>query len=130
VVNVKVTLLDGSYHPVDSSEIAFKIAASIAFKKAFREAEPYLLEPIMDVKVRVPQEFMGTVMEDITARRGKVYDLKMDEKISCLSAYVPLGELFGYTTSLRSLTKGKAISSIEFSHYEKLPSQKLEEVKP
>jgi len=130
VVNVKVTLLDGSYHPVDSSEIAFKIAASIAFKKAFREAEPYLLEPIMDVKVRVPQEFMGTVMEDITARRGKVYDLKMDEEISCLSAYVPLGELFGYTTSLRSLTKGKAISSIEFSHYEKLPSQKLEEVKP
>jgi len=129
VINVKAILLDGSYHPVDSSEIAFKIAASIAFKKAFQQAEPYLLEPIMSVKVRAPQDFMGAVIEDITARRGKIHNLEMDKEMSCISAYVPLGELFGYITGLRSLSKGKAISNIEFSHYEELPPQKLEEIK-
>jgi len=122
MINVKVSLIDGSYHPVDSSEIAFKTAASIAFKKAVRQANPYLLEPIMKVEVKTPQDFVGEVMGDITSRRGQIYKMETEKDACHLGAYVPLAELFGYATRLRSLTKGKAIPYIEFSHYAEIPS--------
>jgi len=128
VVRTKVTLIGGSYHPVDSSEIAFKTAAFIAFRKAFELAEPYLLEPIMRVRIKTPQSYVGDVIGDITARRGQIYEMETKKGFSYLYAYVPLAELFGYVTALRSLTKGRAVPNIEFSHYEKLPSPLTEKV--
>jgi elongation factor G len=128
MVNVKVSLIDGSYHPVDSSEFAFKIAASIAFKKAARQANPYLLEPIMRVEVKLPQDFAGEVMGDIVSRRGRIYRMETKKDICYLGAYVPLVELFGYATRLRSLTKGKAVPNIEFSHYAEVPSSIVEKL--
>ncbi len=128
LVNVKTTLLDGSYHPVDSSEFAFKTAASIAFKKASQQAEPYLLEPIMKVEIRIPQSFMGEVMGDIVSRRGKIYNTESRETLYYINAYVPLAELFNYVTQLRSLTQGKGIPNIEFSHYEEVPSEVAEKI--
>ncbi len=122
VVGVKVTLIGGSYHAVDSSEIAFKTAASIAFRKVFELAEPYLLEPIMKVRIKTPQNFVGDVIGDITARRGEIYEMETKKRICYLFTYIPLAELFGYVTSLRSLTQGRAIPNAEFSHYERLPS--------
>ncbi|TET29101.1 elongation factor G [Candidatus Aerophobetes bacterium] len=121
LVDIKVSLLDGSYHPVDSSEFAFKTAASIAFKKAVREADPYLLEPIMKVEIKVPQDFLGEVFGDITGRRGQIHEMETQGKIRYLKAYIPLAELFGYVTRLRSLTQGKAVPNIEFSHYQEVP---------
>lgn len=128
VVRTKVTLIGGSYHPVDSSEIAFKTAAFIAFRKAFELAEPYLLEPIMRVRIKTPQSYVGDVIGDITARRGQICEMETKKGFSYLYAYVPLAELFGYITALRSLTKGRAVPNIEFSHYEKLPSPLTEKV--
>jgi len=121
LVDIKVSLLDGSYHPVDSSEFAFKTAASIAFKKAVREADPYLLEPIMKVEIKVPQDFLGEVFGDITGRRGQIHEMETQGNIRYLKAYIPLAELFGYVTRLRSLTQGKAVPNIEFSHYQEVP---------
>jgi len=121
LVDIKVSLLDGSYHPVDSSEFAFKTAASIAFKKAVREADPYLLEPIMKVEIKVPQDFLGEVFGDITGRRGQIHEMETQGKIRYLKAYIPLVQLFGYVTRLRSLTQGKAVPNIEFSHYQEVP---------
>jgi len=121
LVDIKVSLLDGSYHPVDSSEFAFKTAASIAFKKAVREADPYLLEPIMKVEIKVPQDFLGEVFGDITGRRGQIHEMETQGKIRYLKAYIPLAELFGYVTRLRSLTQGKAVPNIEFFHYQEVP---------
>jgi elongation factor G len=121
MVDIKVSLLDGSYHPVDSSEFAFKAAASIAFKKAVREADPYLLEPIMKVEIKVPQDFLGEVLGDITGRRGQIHKMEHEGNIRYLKAYIPLAELFGYVTRLRSLTQGKAQPNIEFSHYQEIP---------
>jgi len=128
MVNIKVSLIDGSYHPVDSSEFAFKTAASIAFKKASRHANPYLLEPIMRMEVKLPQDFVGEVMGDIVSRRGRIYRMETKESMCYLGAYVPLAELFGYTTRLRSLTKGKAIPNTEFSHYAEVPSSVAEKL--
>ena len=121
LVDIKVSLIDGSYHPVDSSEFAFRAAASIAFKKAVLEADPYLLEPIMKVEIRVPEDFLGEVLGDITSRRGQIHKMEHEGNIRYLKTYIPLTELFGYVTRLRSLTQGKAVPNIEFSHYEEMP---------
>ncbi|MEA1964508.1 MAG: elongation factor G [Candidatus Aerophobetes bacterium] len=121
LVNIKVSLVDGSYHPVDSSEFAFKVASSIALKKASRQAKPYLLEPIMRLTVRVNQKFMGEVMEDIVSRRGDIHNTGAEGEVLSVRAYVPLAELFGYVTTLRSLTQGRAISNMEFAYYQEVP---------
>ena len=121
VVDVKVTLYDGSYHEVDSSEMAFKIAGSMAFKEAMRKADPTLLEPIMKVSVIVPEEYMGDVIGDISARRGQIQGYEMRAGAQQIDAFVPLAEMFGYATDLRSRTQGRGQYTMEPSHYIELP---------
>ena len=121
VVDVKVTLYDGSYHEVDSSEMAFKIAGSMAFKGAMRKADPTLLEPIMKVSVIVPEEYMGDVIGDISARRGQIQGYEMRAGAQQIDAFVPLAEMFGYATDLRSRTQGRGQYTMEPSHYIELP---------
>lgn len=118
---VKVTLYHGSYHEVDSSEIAFKIAGSMAFKDAVRKAQPILLEPVMRVEVVVPQEYMGEVMGDLSSRRGRISQMEPRGSSQVITARVPLAEMFGYATSLRSLSQGRATYSMHFEQYENLP---------
>jgi elongation factor G len=128
VLDVKVNLYDGSYHEVDSSEMAFKVAGSMAFKDAARKAGAVLLEPVMDVEVVVPEEYMGDVMGDLSSRRGKVSS--MDERAGAriVTATVPLAAMFGYATELRSMTQGRATYSMHFAHYEKVPVSIADEV--
>ena len=121
VVDVKVTLYDGSYHEVDSSEMAFKIAGSMAFKEAMRKADPTLLEPIMKVSVIVPEEYMGDVIGDVSARRGQIQGYEMRAGAQQIDAFVPLAEMFGYATDLRSRTQGRGQYTMEPSHYIELP---------
>jgi elongation factor G len=121
VVDVEVTLYDGSFHEVDSSELAFKIAGSIAFQEAAKNAKPVLLEPIMKVQVIIPQEFLGEVSGDLNSRRGKIEALGERLGIKIIDALVPLAEMFGYATTLRSLTQGRGNFTMEFSHYEIVP---------
>ena len=121
VVDVKVTLIDGSYHEVDSSEMAFKIAASMAIKEAAKHARPVLLEPSMKVEVVVPEEFMGAVTGDLHARRGRVESTESRLSSRIIQAKVPLSEMFGYSTALRSMTQGRATYTMHFSHYEEAP---------
>ena len=121
VVDVKVTLYDGSYHEVDSSEMAFKIAGSMAFKEAMRKADPTLLEPIMKVCVIVPDEYMGDVIGDLNARRGQIQGYEMRSGAQQIDAFVPLAEMFGYATDLRSRTQGRGQYTMEPSHYIELP---------
>ena len=121
VVDVKVTLYDGSYHEVDSTEMAFKIAGSMAFKEAMRKADPTLLEPIMKVSVIVPEEYMGDVIGDISARRGQIQGYEMRAGAQQIDAFVPLAEMFGYATDLRSRTQGRGQYTMEPSHYIELP---------
>lgn len=128
MVDVKVTLLDGSYHEVDSSEIAFKIAGSLAYKEAVSKANPVLLEPIMAVEVVVPEEFTGEVIGDISSRRGKVLGLDSRPATQVIEARVPLAEMFGYATDLRSMTQGRATYTMQFSHYEPVPAPISEEI--
>ena len=128
VVDVKVTLFDGSYHEVDSSEMAFKIAGSMAFKDACRKADPTILEPIMKVSVTVPDEYMGTVIGDITARRGNILGQITRTGAVQIDANVPLAEMFGYATDLRSKTQGRGNYSMEPSHNAELPKSKTEEL--
>jgi elongation factor G len=129
VVDVKVTLFDGSYHDVDSNENAFKMAASIAFKDAMRKANPVLLEPMMAVEVETPEEFMGNVMGDLSGRRGMVQGMEdLAGGIKVIKAEVPLAEMFGYSTQLRSLTQGRATYSMEFKHYAEAPKNVAEAV--
>ncbi|MBI2999412.1 MAG: elongation factor G [Deltaproteobacteria bacterium] len=128
MVDVKVTLLDGSYHEVDSSEIAFKIAGSLAYKEAVGKARPVLLEPIMAVEVVVPEEFMGEVIGDISSRRGKVLGMNSRPAAQVIEARVPLAEMFGYATDLRSMTQGRATYTMQFSHYEPVPAPISEEI--
>ena len=128
VVDVKVTLFDGSYHEVDSSEMAFKIAGSMAFKEACRKANPAILEPIMKVAVTVPDEYMGTVIGDITARRGNILGQITRTGAVQIDANVPLAEMFGYATDLRSKTQGRGNYSMEPSHNSELPKSKTEEL--
>ena len=122
MVDVVATLYDGSFHDVDSSEIAFKIAGSIAFQAAAKRAKPVLLEPIMRLEVIVPQDFFGEVIGDLSARRGKIEETKDRLNLKVISTKVPLAEMFGYATSLRSLTEGRGTFTMEFDHYEEVPS--------
>lgn len=128
VVDVKVTLFDGSYHEVDSSEMAFKIAASICFKDAVRKANPVLLEPIMKVEVVVPDEYMGDVMGDLSSRRGRIEGMEARGSAQVIRCNVPLKEMFGYATALRSLTQGRATYTMLFDHYEEVPANIAEEI--
>lgn len=121
VVDVKVTLFDGSYHDVDSSELAFKIAAAMAFKSAMKKASPVLLEPIMKVEVITPDENMGDVMGDLSSRRGRILGMDTRKNLQVITAEVPLGEMFGYATTVRSLTKGRANYSMQFEVYREVP---------
>ncbi len=123
VVDVKVTLFDGSHHSVDSDELSFKIAGSQAFKKGFLSANPCLLEPIQEVTIRVPEEFMGDVMGDISSRRGKILGMDSDGEFQIIKALIPLAEMFKYATQLRSLTQGKGSYEMKLSHYEEVPKE-------
>ena len=122
-VDVKAVVIDGSYHDVDSSELAFKIAGSLAFRDGLKKAEPALLEPIMDVEVVVPEEYLGDIIGDIRARRGKIEGIAQRPDAKVLACEVPLSEMFGYATKLRSLSQGRAVYSMQFSHYAKMPQQ-------
>ncbi len=128
IVDVKVELVHGSYHNVDSSEMAFKIAGSIGLKEAIQRADPVLLEPIMDVEVVTPADYLGDVIGDLNSRRGKVGGMIQRGKGHVIGASVPLAEMFGYTTSLRSSTQGRAAYSMQFSHYSVVPQSKAEEI--
>jgi elongation factor G len=128
VVDVRVTLVDGSYHEVDSSEMAFKIAGSMAFKEAAKRAKPVLLEPTMKVEVVVPEDFMGSVTGDLHSRRGRVESTETRLSSAIIQCKVPLSEMFGYSTDLRSMTQGRATYSMHFSHYEEAPKAVSEEV--
>ncbi len=121
VVDIKATLYDGSFHAVDSSEMAFKIAASMGFKKVFKSCDPIILEPIYDIEVTVPEEYMGDVMGDISSRRGKIQGMDSEGKFQIIRAKVPLAELHSYSIQLRSMTSGRGIFRMKFSHYEPVP---------
>ena len=128
VVDVKISLLDGSYHEVDSSEIAFKIAGSQAFKEGAKKANPVLLEPAMSVEVVVPEEYMGDVIGDLNSRRGRIQRMQVRGKSQVIGALVPLSEMFGYATDLRSKTQGRATYTMQFSHYEEVPKNISDEI--
>ena len=128
VVDVKVALVDGSYHEVDSSELAFKIAGSIGFKEACRQAAPVILEPVMKLEVVTPDDFLGDVMGDINARRGKIAGMEQRGNTQIVRGYVPLAEMFGYATALRSMTQGRAQHTMTFAYYEQLPPALAEEI--
>ncbi len=128
IVDMKVALVDGSFHTVDSSEMAFKIAGSMALKEGVRRAGPVVLEPIMKVEVTTPEEFMGDVIGNLNARRGRVEGMEMHSGSQVVRAFVPLANMFGYTTELRSMTQGRATSSMEFDHYEPLPDSLAKEL--
>jgi elongation factor G len=128
VVDTKVTLYDGSFHEVDSSELAFKIAASMAFKDAMAKADPVILEPIMKVTVTVPEEYMGDVIGDISSRRGRIEGTEDVSGSKLIRGFVPLSEMFGYATSLRSRTQGRGAYSMFFSQYEPVPKNVQEKV--
>jgi len=128
LIDVKVTLVDGSYHDVDSSEMAFKIAGSMAFKDGVKRCNPVLLEPIMKVEVEVPEDFLGSVIGDLSSRRGQVEGQSIDDGMSKVNAKVPLAEMFGYATQLRSMTQGRGIFSMEFSNYEEVPRNVAEAI--
>ncbi|MBP5427323.1 MAG: elongation factor G [Clostridiales bacterium] len=128
VVDVKVTLVDGSYHEVDSSEMAFKIAASMGFRDGCRKADPVLLEPIMKVEITVPEEYMGDVIGDINSRRGRIEGMDARAGAQVIRTFVPLAEMFGYATTLRSRTQGRGVFSMEISHFEEVPKSKQEEI--
>jgi elongation factor G len=128
MVDVKATLYDGSYHDVDSNEMAFKIAGSMAFKEAARKASPVLLEPVMSVEVVVPEEYMGTIIGDLSSRRGRIEGLEHRAGSQVIRAMVPLAEMFGYATNMRSNTQGRATFSMHFSRYEEAPRAVAEEI--
>lgn len=127
-VDVRATLFDGSFHPVDSSEVAFKVAGSLALQEAFKKAKPVILEPIMKIEVVTPEEYMGDVMGDINAKRGKIQNMEDRNDLKVIDAEVPLAEMFGYATQLRSISSGRANSTMEFSHYEPVPHNIAEQL--
>ncbi len=128
MVDVRVSLTDGSYHEVDSSEMAFKIAGSIGFKEAARRAKPVLLEPVMDVEVVTPEEYMGAVVGDLNSRRGRIVSMEARGSSQVIRASVPLGQMFGYATDLRSMTQGRATYTMQFARYEEVPPAIAEEI--
>jgi len=121
VVDLKVEFYDGKQHPVDSKDIAFQIAGKEAFKEAFRAAKPCLLEPIINLEVKVPEDYMGDVMGDISGRRGKILGMDTEGSFQVIKAQVPQANLYNYSTTLRSLTGGRGLHSESFSHYEQMP---------
>ena len=128
IIDIKATLIDGSYHEVDSSEMAFKIAGSIALKEGARKAKPVLLEPVMNVEVVTPDDYLGDVMGDLSSRRGKIGGMTQRSSAQVVGASVPLSEMFGYATSLRSISQGRAVYTMQFSHYEEVPGSKTAEI--
>jgi elongation factor G len=128
IVDIKVRLTDGSYHDVDSSEMAFKIAASMGFKEACRRAKPVLLEPVMDVEVVTPEEYMGAIVGDLNSRRGRIVSMEARGSSQVIRATVPLGQMFGYATEMRSMTQGRATYTMQFSRYEEVPTAIAEEI--
>jgi len=128
VLNFKVRLFDGSYHDVDSSEMAFKIAGSMAFKNAMAKADPVLLEPMMKVEVTVPEDYMGDVIGDINSRRGRIEGMEADNGAQIIRSFVPLSEMFGYATTLRSKTQGRGVYSMTFDHFEEVPKSIQEQI--
>jgi len=128
VVDVKAELYDGSYHDVDSSEMAFKIAGSICFQAAVKKANPVILEPIMSVEVVVPENYFGDVMGDINARRGQIQESGDRGLVKFIKATIPLATMFGYATELRSMTQGRGNYSMEFGHYNQVPRNVAEEI--
>lgn len=128
VEDIKVKLFDGSYHDVDSSEMAFKIAGSMAFKEGARKANPVILEPIMEVEVVTPEEYMGDVMGDLSSRRGRIEGMSQRSDAQVIKALVPLSEMFGYATTMRSMTQGRAIYSMQFSHYDEAPKSVSDQI--
>ena len=128
VVDIRVTLVDGSFHDVDSSEMAFKIAGSMAFKNAMQRAKPKLLEPVMAVEVVTPEDYLGDVMGDLNSRRGRVEGLEPRGNAQAIRAKVPLATMFGYATDLRSRTQGRATYTMQFANYSAVPNQIQEEI--
>ncbi len=128
LIDVKVTMVDGSFHDVDSSEMAFKIAGSMAFKDGVKKCNPVLLEPMMKVEVEIPEDFLGSIIGDLSSRRGQVEGQSIDDGLSKVQSKVPLAEMFGYATQLRSMTQGRGIFSMEFSHYEEVPRNVAEAI--
>ena len=128
MVDMRVALTDGSYHDVDSSEMAFKIAGSMALREAARRADPVLLEPVMDVEVVTPEDYLGTVVGELSSRRGKVGGITQRGEARVVGASVPLAEMFGYSTTLRSISQGRAVYTMQFSHYDEVPKQKADEI--
>ena len=128
VVDIKATLVDGSYHEVDSSEMAFKIAGSMAFKEAAAKAQAVLLEPIFKLEVTVPEEYMGDVIGDINSRRGRLEGMEALNGMQIIRGFVPLSEMFGYATDLRSKTQGRGTYVMQFAHYEEVPKNIAETI--
>jgi len=128
VIDVKIELIDGSYHDVDSSEMAFKIAGSMAMKEGLKKAKAVLLEPIMDVEVVTPSDYMGDIIGDLSSRRGKVGGMTERAGARVIGASVPLGEMFGYSTTLRSMSQGRAVYTMQFAQYEEVPKSKADEI--
>ncbi|MEQ8199038.1 MAG: elongation factor G, partial [Clostridiaceae bacterium] len=128
VINFKVKVVHGSYHEVDSSEMAFKIAGSMAFKNAMAKANPVLLEPSMKVEVTMPEEYMGDVMGDLNSRRGRIEGMEALNGAQVIRAFVPLSEMFGYATTLRSRTQGRGTYAMVFDHYEEVPKSIQEQI--
>ena len=124
-----MTLFDGSYHEVDSSELAFKIAGSMAMKNALKKAGPIMLEPIMDVEVVSPSEYIGDIINDLSSRRGRVLGMDTRADVRVIASQVPLAEMFGYATSLRSQSQGRATFTMQVSHYEPVPTSISAQVK-
>jgi elongation factor G len=123
IINIRATIYDGSFHEVDSSEVAFKIAAYTAFKNAFAKATPQILEPVMDVEVTTPEDYVGDVMGDLSSRRGRIEGQEQKNNVTIIKVRVPLSEMFGYATTLRSLSQGRANYSMQFGAYEPIPNQ-------
>lgn len=128
LIDLKVALVDGSFHDVDSNEMAFKIAGSIAIREAVMKAQPVLLEPIMDVEVEVPENFLGDVMGDLNSRRGHIEGMENENAIAKVASKVPLAQMFGYATDIRSKTQGRGIFSMEFNSYEEVPTNVANEI--
>jgi elongation factor G len=129
LVDLKVTLYDGGYHEVDSSEMAFKIAGSMALKNAVRRGSPSMLEPIMDVEVVSPEDYIGELISDLSSRRGRILGMDTRSDVRVIAAQVPLAEMFGYATSVRSLSQGRATYTMQVSHYEPVPTNITENLK-
>jgi len=128
MVDLKVAVYDGSYHEVDSSELAFKMAAIFAFKEACQKAKPVLLEPVMSVEVVTPEDYMGNIIGDLNAKRGQIGEMTDRANVKVVSAKVPLAEMFGYATDLRSMSQGRANYTMEFLHYAEVPRNILEKI--